>query len=118
MPRRLQPLWIPLLAVLIAGPLATPASGNLGTAEALRGRESVGAAPLYALPTARSVLALQPGSQPYRHSGPAWSAAPSDLDLRAFEQRLLPVAFSAGSDALARTARHFPLFPTGPPAHS
>src|SRR6476660_3670651 len=117
MPRRFPLLWLPLLAAIIAGPPAMPASGKLGTAELLRSGESIGSAPLYPLPTARSVLAFQFGSQPYRHGGPGWAAVPSDLDLHAFAHRLLPLAPWAGSDALARTARHFPLFPTGPPPH-
>jgi hypothetical protein len=118
MPRRLQLLWIPLLAALIAGTLATGASGNLASSEVLRAVESIGSAPLYSVPTARSVLAIQTRPQPYRHGGSSWAAVPGDLDAHAFEPRLLAAAILAGRDALARTARHFPLFPTGPPAHS
>ena len=116
--RRLQLLWIPFLVSLIAGPLATRASENLGSSELLRTGESIGSAPWFSLPTVRSVLPLQSGPRPYRHGGPSWAGVPSDVPAHAFEPRGLAAATSAGIGAPARTARHFPLFPTGPPAHS
>ena len=107
-----------MLGAIIAGLLATRVPGVQGSAELLRGGESIASAPFYPLPTARSVLAIQSGSQPYRHGGTAWLAFPGNLDPHAIEHRFFAIAIPAGCDALARTARHFPLFPTGPPAHS
>jgi len=117
MSRRLQLLWIPLLAALIAGPPATRAFENLGSTDVLRAGASIVSAPFYSLPTARSVPAVQSGPRPYRHGGPSWAGVPVHLVTSSFEHRLLAVATWAGSDGFARTARHFPLFPTGPPAH-
>src|SRR4051812_21195867 len=118
MPRRLQLLWIPLLVSLMAGPRATRAPENLGSSELLGAGESIGSAAWPSLPTVRSVLPVQPGSPPYRHVGPSWAGLPSDGPAAALEAWGIAAATSAGIGALARTARHFPLFPTGPPAHS
>jgi len=41
---------------------------------------------------------------------------PEHLEAPAFEHLLLTFATTAGSAAFGGTARHFPLFPTGPPA--
>jgi len=117
MPRRFQLLWIPVLASLIAGPAGTRSFGALGGAEAVRVGESIDSAP-YTVPIARSVLAIQAGPQSHRPVGPSFAAVPGDLQAHALEQRLLPVLVLSGPDPLACTARHFPLFPTGPPARS
>jgi hypothetical protein len=115
MPRRFQLLWIPVLASLIAGPVGTRSFGALGRAEAVRVGESIDAAPPYTVPVARSVLAIQAGLQSHRPGGPSFAAVSGDLQAHVLEQRLLEAPILSGRDALARTARHFPLFPTGPP---
>jgi hypothetical protein len=117
MPRRFQLLWIPVLVSLFAGPLLIRPSGDL-RAQAIRGGESIESASSYTLPAARSVPALQPRLQAHRQSSPSWAAVPGHREACAFEQRLVTPPVQTGRDALARTARHFPLFPTGPPAHS
>lgn len=118
MPRRVQFLWISVLASLIAGPVGTRSFGALGRAEAVPVGESIDSAPPYTVPIARSVLAIQAGPQSHRPVGPSFAAVPGDLQAHALEQRLLAVPVLSGRDTLGRTARHFPLFPTGPPADS
>ena len=115
MPRRFQLLWIPVLASLIAGPVGTRSFGALGPAQAVRVGESIDWAPPFTLPIARSLLAIQAGPQSHRPGGPSFAAVSGDLQALALEQRLLAAPILSGRDALARTARHFPLFPTGPP---
>ncbi len=78
----------------------------------------MGSALLYSPPTARSVLAPHLGLQRYRHTDPSWTAVPDHLEAHAFQEPVLRAAVSPARVSLPRTARHFPLFPTGPPAHS
>jgi hypothetical protein len=117
MPRRFSLFSLPLLAALLLGLPAWRAPAGLGPSKLSNG-DFARAVPAYALPTARSAGAFRSGPQPYRHNSLAWALIPGHLEAQAIEQRLLTRLATARHDALARTARHFPLFPTGPPAHS
>jgi hypothetical protein len=116
MPRRFSLFSLPLLAALLLGLSAWRAPAGLGPSKLSSG-DFARAVPAYALPTARSTGAFRSGPQPYRHNSLASALIPGHLEAQAIEQRLL-TRLSARHDALPRTARHFPLFPTGPPAHS
>lgn len=116
MSRRIQLLWISLLVSHLAGPVGPRTSGALGGPQMVRAGESIDSA--HMLSIARSVPALQAGPQSHRHVGPSLAAIPGNLQQHAFEQGLLAPAVLSRGDALARTERHYPLFPTGPPAHS
>ena len=117
--RRLQPLWIPLLASLIAGPLCDAPLRNaqlLLNCSGLGNRSSPG--PWLSLPTVRSVLPIQVRTTAVSARGPLLGRGAQRCP------RSCPRApGSRGRDfgrdrCSAHIARHYPLFPTGPPTYS
>ena len=113
MKRRVDLLWIPLLAVLLADPAGrkppvwTQAS-VVGTFDATR--ELMG----LVRPVDRQ-LARQPTPLGDRHTGEPWASPPSAVP--ALAAPIVPaVPPRAASAPLTETERHFPLFPTGPPS--
>ena len=117
MPRRISSFWIPLLAALLAGPLVQPSS-FLWTARARLGRVRLSDTPVKAiLPSARLQPALQLRSPIERH-GPLGTAPPPDGSARVAFQPVIAAPAGFLSPPLAKSARHFPLFPTGPPLGS
>ena len=113
MKRRVDLLWIPLLAVLLAGPAGrkppvwTQAS-VVGTFDATR--ELMG----LVRPVDRQ-LARQPTLLSDRHTGQPWAGPPSAVPTVA-APNVPVVPPRAASAPLTETGRHFPLFPTGPPS--
>lgn len=118
MRRRLPLMWIPLLSALVAGPLAEPAPRELWSAaeDMLRGIESSSAVG-YALPVARLQPALHPRFSGDRQIGQFWSLDPARRPSWIPRPRLRALILKTDIGPLADSARHFPLFPTGPPSH-
>lgn len=120
MMRRQSPtLWISVLAAILAGPMVRQTAAELWPGEAgLRGVDSPTTAVGLGLPAARFQKALHPrlsygwqGDRVWLHPSPgpeAWLIPFGPL--HASSERY--------PDPLTESARHFPLFPTGPPSHS
>jgi hypothetical protein len=118
MTRALTALRIQLLAALLSGPLAQGPLREVGAAEAiLRGAGSPAFAVGYALPVARFQAALHHRSPIDRHGPSLCSALPPRAESPSFTDRLGSTPPERQPASLAGTARHFPLFPTGPPLH-
>lgn len=119
MHHRLSLTWIPLLTALLAGPLAEPVPKELWsvTEARLRGIESSSAVDC-PLPVARFQKALHPRSPGDRQVGQFWSIDPARRESRIPDPTLQALVLKADIGPLTDSARHFPLFPTGPPSHS
>jgi len=116
MPRRCSALWISLLAALLAGsfvqrsaPAWTP-EARLGRADAVNSDKAV-------LPFARLNPAPHFRSPSDRQSGPADQALPPREPERCALRRVIGLPADLLGAPVAKSARHFPLFPTGPPSH-
>ncbi len=114
MKRRVDLLWIPLLAVLLAGPAGRKPpvwtqESVVGTIDATR--EVMG----LVRPVVDHQLARQPTPLTDRHTGQPWASPPS-VAPRVAAPIVPPVSPRAASAPLTETARHFPLLPTGPPS--
>ena len=117
MRRRLPLTWVPLLAALLAGPLARPLPQRWSAAgSGLRGIESSSDFDR-ALPAARVQPALHLRLPGERQPGQLWSLHPAPGHGVIPRARLRTPALERDLGPPADSARHFPLFPTGPPSH-
>jgi hypothetical protein len=118
MTRALTAVRILLLAALLSGPLAQGPAQEAWPAEAiLRGADSPASAVGYALPVARFPAALHHRSPIDRHGLSLCSALPPRAESPSFTDRLGSTPSERQPGSLLGSARHFPLFPTGPPLH-
>lgn len=117
-------LRIPLLAGLLAGPVVAPLgrlwseSTVLPAVQSLPPASAPSSAVHRALPVARAQLVLHPRSPVGRGDSPPWSALPARTAWRIFIAQLLHSPAQRDCNPLTGSARHFPVFPTGPPSHS
>lgn len=114
MSRRLHLLWIPLLAALLGGPMGQrpPVRAPGSVAENTEREPGVGR-----LVSATRLQLARPVAAPTeRHGGPSSPGLPT-MASTAVVTVLRYVIPPALASPLAETARHFPLFPTGPPSH-
>jgi hypothetical protein len=110
--RRVRLLWVPVLAALLLAPVGRPRP--LGT----RGPALAAADALPAVGLVRQLARIEAVSRAitpaHRHDGSPWAGVPA-----AAAAASSPLARSSSTPAVAglpaETARHFPLFPTGPP---
>ena len=115
MNRRLNLLWIPLLAALLTGPMGwrppvwAPES-------VIRHTDTSPAVAGLVPPVVRLQLARQGSAPADRHGGLSWPSLPGPAGA-VFIAHLRDVPPRALAASFAETARHFPLFPTGPPSH-
>ncbi|HEX5574590.1 MAG TPA: hypothetical protein VFX42_01850 [Gemmatimonadales bacterium] len=117
MNRRFPGLWIPLLAALVATSLLQR-SPSAWTRETILG--SVDAAPAvgFTLPGARLQAALQPRAPIDRHPGQPWALLAAGVTSGIAAPHRHRVSAETLPGLLSKTARHYPLFPTGPPSYS
>jgi len=112
--RRFDLLWIPLLAILLAGPAGR--RPPVWTQESVVGaidaaRDVMG----LVRPVVDHQLARQPTPPADRYAGQPWASLSSAAP--ALAATIVPaVPVRPPSAPLTKTARHFPLFPTGPPS--
>jgi hypothetical protein len=117
MQRRFCAWWIPVLAVLLAGPMLQPLPG-WSRAVPLGRTEISGAAVEAVLPSAR----LQPGlhvrsSPPLERQGTRFAGAlGGDEPVEIAFAPVIVHPIDHSHTLPADSARHFPLFPTGPPS--
>ena len=119
MHRRLSALWIPLFAPLLAGPVAQHAPRDVGLGDAIVWTgDSLSSSVQSNLPAATLQPALNRRVPVGRGPGALWCALPvRPASPISNTQLLTPPALPDGSP-LTRSARLFPLFPTGPPSRS
>jgi hypothetical protein len=108
-----------LLAVLLTRQWVEGWSEPAWSAETtLRTVDSGAAAAGYALPVARFEPALQQRSPIDRHGAPFSLPLPSHAEWRSLGRATGSVPQPPEPAPLLSAARHFPLFPTGPPRQS
>lgn len=116
MPHAFRSLRIPLLAALLAGPLAQRSPAVWSAETVFRGIDSPAVADSFALPTGRLQPVLYHRSPVDRQGDRPWFfLTPSPL-AGVFAVQILGPPSGPCSGPLAESARHFPLFPTGPPS--
>jgi hypothetical protein len=115
MNHRVHLLWIQLLAAVFAGPIGVPRpawapDSALGTIEA--SGSDVG----LVRPSIRLQQVCRLPSPVNRHGGQPSPGLPATVTTTVvpLARETLP---AAASGPFAETARHFPLFPIGPPSH-
>jgi hypothetical protein len=116
MQRRLCAWWIPVLAVLLAGPMLQPLLG-WSRAVPLGRTEISGAAVEAVLPSARLQPGLHVRSSPLERQGIRFAGAPgADEPVEIASAPVIVQPIDRFHTLPADSARHFPLFPTGPPS--
>ena len=117
MPRRFSALWIPLLAALLAGPLVQRWPD--WTSSTSVGQVVVSGPPAKAvLPSSRLQLVLPHFlSTVDRQGASSGPALPAENQALVLSQEITASPANRLGGPLAESARHFPLFPTGPPSN-
>ena len=115
---RARATWVLLLAVLLG---VAPRAGRpdlLGAGARVRAAAGAGSPEAYYLRTAaRTLPALEARSPSDRQTAPLGGALRAQATLPRFTYLTLPADRPRSVARPASQARHFPLFPTGPPSH-
>ena len=116
---RARSIWVLLLAVLLGVWPRASRPDLLGGAATVRPAAGAGSPEAYCLRTAaRMQPALETRSPTDRQTAPFGGALRPHATLQHFTDLTLPAHRPRGVARPASQARHFPLFPTGPPSHS
>ena len=110
--RRVRLLWAPLLAVLLLAPMVQPR--RLGTPGPALGAADALPAVGLVRQLARFDAVSRAITPVHRHDGSPWPGVPA-AEPAVTSSHGRSSSASAVTGLPAETARHFPLFPTGPP---